>query len=182
LSKSPEQELIERLCVRDTQALNELYDLFSTRVYSLAVAILGDGTAAQEVTQDTFMKVWQNPQLYRREEGRFTGWILTITRRLAIDHLRYEKRRSGMSISLDADDFPELRDPAQDEKARWRDLKHLMDDLPTEQREVIILAYYRGMSQSDIAAYLGIPLGTVKTRLRLGMDKLRLAWDDANIG
>lgn len=155
-------------------ALSELYDLFSTRVYSLAVAILGDGMAAQEVTQDTFMKVWQSPQLYRREEGRFTGWILTIARRLAIDHLRYEKRRSGKSISLDDDDFPELRDPTQDDKARWRDLKHLMDGLPLEQREVIILAYYRGMSQSDIAAYLGIPLGTVKTRLRLGMDKLRV--------
>jgi RNA polymerase sigma-70 factor (ECF subfamily) len=180
VSISSEQELIERLRLRDPRALSELYDLFGTRVYSLAVAILGDNMAAQEVTQDTFMKVWQNPHLYRRDEGRFTGWLLTITRRLAIDHLRHENRRSGKSFSLDDENFPELHDPLQDERARWRDLKHMMDELPLEQREVIVLAYYRGMSQSDIALYLDVPLGTVKTRLRLGMDKLRTAYAEAN--
>jgi len=176
---STDRELIARLCQRDARALSELYDLYSTRVYSLAVTILGDTMAAQEVTQDTFMKVWQNPQLYHRDEGRFTGWLLTITRRLAIDHIRHENRRSGKSFSIDDDNFPELHDPSQDEQARWRELRHILDELPLEQREVIVLAYYRGLSQSDIALYIDIPLGTVKTRLRLGMEKLRVAFEEA---
>jgi RNA polymerase sigma-70 factor (ECF subfamily) len=174
-----EFDLIARIRLHDTGALGELYDLYSSRVYSLAVAILGDGMGAQEVTQDTFMKVWQNPGAYRQETGRFTGWLLTITRRLAIDRLRYEQRRSGRSTSLDDDQFPELRDSSEDDEARWRELHHLMDDLPEEQREVIVLAYYRGLSQSEIAEHLTLPLGTVKTRLRLGMDKLRQAFLEA---
>ncbi len=169
-----------RIRLRDTDALGELYDLYASRVYSLAVAVLGDGMGAQEVTQDTFMKIWQNPGAYRHEEGRFTSWLLTVTRRLAIDRLRYERRRTGLSTSIDDDAFPELRDGHEDEAARWRELGHLMDGLPGEQREVILLAYYRGLSQSEIAGYLNIPLGTVKTRLRLGMEKLRLAFLEAN--
>jgi RNA polymerase sigma-70 factor (ECF subfamily) len=173
---TPDQDLMARIRQRDTSALAELYDLYASRIYSLAVAVLGDGMGAQEVTQDVFMKVWQSPNLYYREDGRFVGWLLTITRRLAIDRLRHEQRRSGKSISIDLDDFPELRDTAPDEEARWRELRHMMDELPVEQREVILLAYYRGLSQSEIAEHLGLPLGTVKTRLRLGMDKLRLAY------
>ena len=171
-----ELDLLARIRRRDTNALGELYDLYGSRVYSLAVAILGDGMGAQEVAQDTFMKVWQSPELYRHEDGRFTGWLLTITRRLAIDRLRYEQRRSSRSASLDEEGFPELRDVIQDEEARWREVRHLMDGLPVEQREVIVLAYYRGMSQSEISEHLIVPLGTVKTRLRLGMEKLRQAY------
>jgi RNA polymerase sigma-70 factor, ECF subfamily len=173
---SSDQTLVNRIRQRDTSALDELYEQYATRVYSLAVAILGDGMGAQEVTQDTFMKVWQNPHLYQHDEGRFAAWLLTITRRLAIDRLRHESRRSGKSTSLDDDNFPELRDTLQDEEARWRELRHLVDELPLEQGEVILLAYYRGLSQSEIAGHLGLPLGTVKTRLRLGMDKLRIAY------
>jgi RNA polymerase sigma-70 factor (ECF subfamily) len=173
-----EIDLIARIRQRDTGALSELYDLYSSRVYSLAMAILGDGMGAQEVTQDTFMKVWRAPELYRHESGRFTAWLLTITRRLAIDRYRHEQRITGRSTSLDDDNFPELRDSTQDEEARWRDLGHLMDRLPTEQREVITLAYYRGLSQSEIAEHLDVPLGTVKTRLRLGMEKLREAYHE----
>jgi RNA polymerase sigma-70 factor, ECF subfamily len=171
-----EQELMARIRRRDTSALAELYDLYASRVYSLAVAVVGEGMGAQEVTQDTFMKVWTHPELYQREDGRFAAWLLTITRRCAIDRLRYERRRSGQSTSIDDENFPELRDAAQDDEARWREMRHVVDLLPAEQREVILLAYYRGLSQSEIAAHLSVPLGTVKTRLRLGMEKLRSSW------
>lgn len=176
MTMTSERELMSRLRQRDTSALSELYDLYSTRVYSLAAAILGNSMAAQEVVQDTFIKLWQSPHLYQPLEGKFTSWLLTITRRLAIDHLRREQRRSGQSTSIDDDHFPELHDIKQDEQARWRDLRHIMDEIPEEQREVILLAYYRGLSQSEIAIYLGVPIGTVKTRLRLGMEKLRTAY------
>jgi RNA polymerase sigma-70 factor (ECF subfamily) len=171
-----DQDLMARIRQQDTTALAELYDLYASRIYSLAVAVLGDGMGAQEVTQDVFLKVWQNPSLYHREDGRFVGWLLTITRRMAIDRLRHEQRRSGKSMSIDAEDFPELRDVALDDEARWRELRHVLDELPAEQQEVIMLAYYRGLSQSEIAKHLGVPLGTVKTRLRLGMEKLRVAY------
>ncbi len=177
---SVELDLLARIRTNDTSALGELYDLYGTRVYSLAVAILADDMGAQEVTQDTFMKIWQNPAAYRHEHGHFIGWILTITSRLAIDRLRYEQRRNGRSTSMDDDQFPELHDSSVDDEARWRELRHLMDDLPAEQRDVIVLAYYRGLSQSEIAEHLAVPLGTVKTRLRLGMEKLRLAFLEAN--
>ncbi len=173
---SSEQEIMFRLRQRDASAIGELYDLYGSRVYSLAVAILGNGMAAQEVVQDTFIRIWQNPHLYQPMEGKFVSWLLTIARRLAIDHLRHEQRRGGASASLDDDRFPDIHDTRQDEQARWRDLQHVMDELPAEQREVILLAYYRGLSQSEIALSLGIPLGTVKTRMRLGMAKLRSAY------
>ena len=163
-----------RIRQRDPAALAKLYDEYGSRVYSLAVAILGDGNRAQEVTQDTFMKVWSHPELYWHDTGRFAAWLLTITRRLAIDRLRHESHRSSKSTSIDDDTFPELRDWAEDDEARWREMRLVADELPVEQREVIVLAYYRGMSQSEIAEYLGIPLGTAKTRLRLGMEKLRV--------
>ena len=173
---SSEPELMSRICNGDTTALSELYDLYGSRVYSLAAAILSDDMRAQEVTQDTFMKVWQNARQYRHDEGRFGSWLLTITRRLAIDRLRHEYRRSGKSTSMDDDTFPEIRDTSQDDDARWRELRYMMDELPVEQREIILLSYYRGMSQSEIASHLDIPIGTVKTRLRLGMEKLRLVF------
>ena len=158
------------------QALAELYDLYGSRVYSLSVMILGEGMAAQEVTQDTFMKVWERPEQYRDEYGKFASWLLTIARRTAIDRLRREKRQFSIAASLDDDDFPELRDVKEDSENRWRELRLLMDELPVDQRETLILSFYRGMSQSDISAFLDIPLGTIKTRMKLAMDKLRNAW------
>jgi RNA polymerase sigma-70 factor (ECF subfamily) len=168
-------DLMRRVQDRDASALAELYDRYGSRVYSLAVTIVGEGAAAEEVTQDTFMKLWSRPEHYRVETGRFAAWLLTIARRSAIDRLRRD-RRTRAAASLDAVSFPEPRDIAQEDDARWRELRFLLDDLPVEQREVIVLAFYRGLSQSDIAEYLHIPLGTIKTRLRLAMDKLRAAW------
>ena len=167
---------MQRIHQRDTNALSELYDLFSSKVYSLTVMILGEDMAAQEVTQDVFMKVWDKPESYRDEQGKFGSWLLTVARRAAIDRLRRENRKFLIAASLDDDEFPELRDFAEDDENRWRELHLLMEGLPPDQRETLVLAYYRGMSQSDISAYLGVPLGTIKTRMKLAMDKLRLAW------
>src|SRR6266487_2396508 len=101
ITMSSDQELMARIRQRDTSALGELYDAYGSRVFSLAVAILGDGMGAQEITQDTFLKVWQRPNLYQHEAGRFAGWLLTIRRRLAIDWLHSKYRRGCRSTSLD---------------------------------------------------------------------------------
>jgi RNA polymerase sigma-70 factor (ECF subfamily) len=168
-----------RIQRQDAAALAALYDRYGSRVYGLAVTIVGEGETAEEVAQDVFMRVWAHADQYRHDTGRFLAWLLTITRRAAIDRLRRD-RRTLAAASVDDDHFPELRDHAQEDQARWRDLRMLLDQLPTEQREAIVLAFYRGLSQSEISDHLGIPLGTVKTRMRLGMDKLRAVWARAS--
>lgn len=176
-----EKHLMHRIQQRDSIALAELYDLYGGRVYSLTVTILGEGMAAQEVTQDTFMKVWQHPEQYHFQEGKFAAWLLTIARRSAIDRLRRDRRQMAQfEASLDDEHFPELHDLRADEEARWRDLLYLFGTLPHEQREVIELSYYRGLSQSDISMHINVPLGTVKTRMRLAMEKLRQAFYKAS--
>ncbi len=172
-----EQHLMHRIQHRDPNALAELYDLYGGRVYSLVVAILGEGMAAQEITQDTFMKIWSHPEYYRVHDGRFAAWLLTVARRSAIDRLRHDRRQLvQLAASLDDEHFPELPDHSGDDEARWRELRYLFGGLPNEQRQVIELSYYRGLSQSDISAHLNVPLGTVKTRMRLAMDKLRMVF------
>ena len=123
--------------------------------------------------QDTFIKVWEHPEKYRYDESKFLAWLLMIARHRSIDHLRREKLRSGQSMSMDDEAMPELPDASLGADERWREMRHMLDALPAEQRQVIEMAYYHGLSQSEIAEMLGWPLGTVKTRLRLGMQKLR---------
>jgi RNA polymerase sigma-70 factor (ECF subfamily) len=166
--------LIERIKQRDARALGELYDRYATRVYSLALAIAQDEMSAQEIAQDVFLKVWSRPERYTFDDNRFGAWLLMIARHAAIDHLRREKRRLSDALSIDDGNFPELPDLDHDSNARWRELQSVMQALPHEQRLVIILAFYHGLSQSEISDQLGLPLGTVKTRLRLGMQKLRV--------
>jgi RNA polymerase sigma-70 factor (ECF subfamily) len=165
--------LMARIRRRDSTALSELYDKYGGRVYGLAITIAGEDMAAQEITQDTFIKVWEHPEKYRYDESKFVAWLLMIARHRAIDHLRREKLRSGQSMSMDDDALPEMPDGSLDVEEKWREMRHVMQDLPNEQRQVIEMAYYHGLSQSEIAAMLQWPLGTVKTRLRLGMLKLR---------
>jgi len=172
--------LIARIKRRDHTALAELYDKYGGRVYSLAVTIVGEDMAAQEVTQDTFIKIWEHPETYRYDESKFLAWLLMITRHRAIDHLRREKLRSGQSMSMDDEAMPEMPDASLDVEEKWREMRHVLDGLPAEQREVIVMAYYHGLSQSEIADMLNWPLGTVKTRLRLGMQKLRDALTELN--
>ena len=157
-----------------SEALAELYDLFGAKTYSLVVMILDESPAAQEVTQDVFLKIWHRPEAYHYESGRFVSWLLTVARHTALDHLRHEKRRCWCVASLDDETFSELRDVGADEDQRWRELASLMDALPPAQREALTLSYYRGMSQQDISLYLSVPLGTIKMRMKLGMDKLRI--------
>lgn len=167
---------MSRIAGRDAAALAELYDLHGRRVYSLALLIVGEAGAAQEVTQDAFLRLWERPGMYRFERGSFASYLLAITRNLAIDRLRRERRASRGASSIDDDAFPELPDHAQADELRWRDVQQAMSNLPADQRAVITLAFYHGLSQSDIAAHLSVPLGTIKTRMRLAMDKLRAAF------
>lgn len=178
MSQLPDESLIERVATGEQQALLHLYDRYSGRVYALALRMLGDSMTAEEVTQDVFLKLWSRARSYLSSRGSFAPWLLTIARNTALDRLRLERRRP----TLADDDEPEetWQDIADEqstlEEARWRSLHFAVQALPLEQRQVIELAYYQGLSHSQIAEYLGWPVGTVKTRLRLGMEQLRQHW------
>lgn len=179
MSESTEFMLLARVQNGDEDALIALHAQYANLVFSVAYRILNDPMSAEEVTQDTFMRLWNKSYTYDPEKGRFTTWLLTVTRRLAIDMLRLRQRREPKAGMLFMDEDPALWekvlavDGGNDLR---RNLKALISQLPADQSEAIELVYFYGLSHSDIAETLGLPLGTVKTRIRLGMQKLRLAW------
>ncbi len=177
---SDDTDLVALVARGDEQAFLSLYDRHSGRIYGLALRIMQDPMQAEEVTQDTFLKLWSRARLYLVERGPFIAWLLTITRRLALDRLRFEARRPQLSAAEDPEIvWDGLPEPGVDaEEARWRSMFFAVQALPSDQRQVIELAYYQNLSQSEIAEMLGWPLGTVKTRLRAAMEHLRRVWGE----
>ena len=179
MSQSTELMLLQRVQAGDEDALLALHTQFANLVFSVAYRVLNDQMAAEEVTQDTFMRLWNKSYSYDPSKGRFTTWLLTITRRLAIDMLRLRQRREPKSGMLFMDEDPTLWedilsiDGSSDLR---RTLKSALEQLPPDQSELIELVYFYGMSHNDVAETMNIPLGTVKSRIRLGMQKLRSAW------
>ncbi len=171
-------DLLRRIQAGDEEALVALHGQYANLVYSVAYRVLNDGMAAEEVTQDTFLRLWDKSHTYDPQRGEFTVWMLTITRRLAIDVLRQRQRQEPRTDMLFIDEDPNLweRLAAGSNGELRRTLIAVVRQLPPDQREAIGLAYFYGMTHSDIAAHLQLPLGTVKTRIRQGMKKLRTAW------
>jgi RNA polymerase sigma-70 factor (ECF subfamily) len=172
-------ELVHRIAEGDQEAFLQLYDQFSSRVYGLAVYISKDENAAEEITQETFIKLWTSADTFKRQRGRVSSWLLTIARRTAIDWHRRQSRKPPIAeeIEVEADWDPAFSEPlSHSEESRWRSLYFALKALPIEQRQAVVLSYYHGLSHSQIAQQLNIPLGTAKTRIRLGMQKLREGW------
>ena len=171
-------ELVAKVADGDERAFLALYDRYASRVHALTLRILGNSMLAEEATQDTFLKLWSRARQYLAERGSLLVWLLTIARRTALDRLRLEGRRPTLSSSEDPDTtWQSIADEdSLSSEARWRSMYFAVQSLPEEQRQVIELAYYQGMSQSEIAEVLGWPLGTVKSRLRAAMESLRQEW------
>jgi RNA polymerase sigma-70 factor (ECF subfamily) len=175
--------LMLRVSQGDERALGELYDRYAGTVHSLAMAILRDADEAEEATADAFVQIWTNAGSWDASRGSVGAWITTITRTRALDRLRSRKRRErAVERATEGDEqgtAVPMSDPgvAPDRAAERVELsgnvaKHLAE-LPDPQRQAIELAFFRGYSHSEIADELGEPLGTVKTRIRAGMEKLR---------
>ncbi len=173
-----DHQLVRQVAKGDEGAFLILYDRYSARVYALTLRVLGDSMLAEEATQDTFLKLWSRAKQFNPRKGSLVPWLLTIAHRTALDRLRLENRRPPASNSEDPDQvWATVPDEAtQSGEARWRSMHFAVQSLPEEQRQVIDLAYYKGMSQSEIAEVLGWPLGTVKTRVRAAMQALRKHW------
>jgi RNA polymerase sigma-70 factor (ECF subfamily) len=160
-------------------ALSELYDLYSRLVYSVALNSLADPALAEEITQDVFVRVWEKAETYHNEQGRVATWLTSIARNRAIDIFRRNRARlENLRISWEAvESFdppaPHNVEEEVDIAQRAQRVRWAIAQLPEEQKLALGLAYFRGLSHSEIAQTLGEPLGTVKTRIRLGMEKLR---------
>ncbi len=171
--------LMQRILQRDQQALAELYQQYGNLVYSLAMRVCQNSESAQEVTQDTFLKVWRQTDRWDSAKGKLVVWLLTITRYTAIDYLRREARQPQQSLKTLDDISDVIGKNARVDEAAWQDrriMMTLLTRLPPEQQQVIELAFYQGMSHSQISEHLHLPLGTVKTRLRLAMQKIKVGW------
>jgi RNA polymerase sigma-70 factor (ECF subfamily) len=173
-----DEELMPLIGGKDPEAFAVLYDRHGGAAYSLAYRIVGEPGAAEDVTQEAFISLWRSGARYDRARGSVRSWMLSIVRNRAIDALR---AGSGKAPKLNLDDEAALEQrPAAErteEEALRREtageLRGALGGLPAEQAKVIELAYFGGFSQSEIAQMLGVPLGTVKGRMRLGLEKVR---------
>jgi RNA polymerase sigma-70 factor (ECF subfamily) len=162
----------------DVGALEALSERHARPAYSLALRVVGDHGWAEELLQDVLLRLWRKPQMYDPSRGDVRRWLLSVTHHAAIDALR---GRRGTARNRDAGPTPlaflawEGEDPAESAYKAWRaeSVRQALAELPGAQREALELAYFSGLSQTEIAAHTGEALGTIKTRIRLGMTKLR---------
>ena len=169
-------ELITRLQRRDPQALAELYDRYGRLAYSLILRVVRDVGVAEDLVQETFLRIWNRVQGFDAEKGSVGPWLMAVARNRAIDYLRSTTGRARNSLELETTEHPALytdmeRDLLFSDKARR--VKAALEKLSPRQREVIELAYYEGLSQTEMAERLGQPLGTVKTWVRTALKNLR---------
>jgi RNA polymerase sigma-70 factor (ECF subfamily) len=175
LKERSDEELLQSIASQDAAALEALYGRYGGLTFSLALRITGSRETAEEVVQESFLSAWNRGGTYRADRGTARAWLLSIVHHRAIDVVRARAAR-GAQVALDE----EAPFPARDDI--WRDVEQTLDReaigramvaLPLEQRESISLAYFAGLTYPEISNRLGIPLGTVKSRMRLGLEKLR---------
>lgn len=176
--RDPDGELVVRVARGDRSAFEALYERYVRSVYALALRRLGDRHSAEDAVQETFAAVWRSARTYRPERGPAAPWLFSIARNAAVDRLR---ARVVLAEPPDAADAaPGPSDRAERDWLSWR-VHRALEELPEAEREVLALAYWGGRSQSEIAAELGIPLGTVKTRTRSGLARLARILDEEDL-
>jgi RNA polymerase sigma-70 factor (ECF subfamily) len=175
-----DETLMARLSSGDAEALDTLYNRYGDLVYSTALRVLRDVQLAEDVSQEVFVRLWRQPGKYAAEKGSFVTWLLSVTRNRAVDWLRKRRRRFRYETASPEQqqlDIPagEAHDPALTAQLldTRRVIKAALACLPLQQRRAIELAYFGGYTNREVALLMGAPLGTVKTRIRLGMMRLR---------
>ena len=170
-SDPSDAELLARVGEHDRDAFEILYGRYVRPVFSLALRKLGDRGHAEDAVQDAFAAVWRSASTYRPERGAAGGWLYTVARNAIVDRLRRNGPPTDAELPELASGEPGPAQHAEDSDVSWR-VHRALEELQPREREVIELAYWSGMSQSEVAEYLGLPLGTVKTRTRSGLAKL----------
>jgi RNA polymerase sigma-70 factor, ECF subfamily len=178
----PDSAMVERMMAGDESALSALYDRYSGMLFAMLVRILRDPQAAEEILQDLFLQLWRGAARFDATRGSLPAWLMVIGRNRALSRLRTREHRE---IPEDIEAFPANAVPSsvnlEDDAERsllMEKLRTAMATLPAEQREAVELAYFEGMTQTEIAARTGSPLGTVKSRVRTAMQSLKQVFDE----
>jgi RNA polymerase sigma factor (sigma-70 family) len=175
-SDFPDEALLALAAREDEEALAQLYDRYGRVAYGLAVRIVRDPALAEDAVQEAFLAVWRTAASFRAERAKPSTWILTFVHRRAVDVVRREERRRAAPLVEGAEEPDERALPA-DEEIELTDRRRLVQEalrqLPDEQREALELAYYGGLTQSELAERLSVPLGTIKSRMFTGLRRLR---------
>ncbi|HEU5206119.1 MAG TPA: sigma-70 family RNA polymerase sigma factor [Gaiellaceae bacterium] len=176
-----DEALVALVARGDEDALGELYDRVGRIAYGLALRVLRDERHAEDAVQEAFLQVWRSAATFRAERAKASTWILTLVHRRAVDLVRREERRQADPLT---DDSAAGVAPEQTDEAAWlrferERVQTALKQLPDVQREALELAYYGGFSQSELAERLGVPLGTIKSRMFAGLSRLRELLDDS---
>lgn len=175
-----DEELIEHLVGGEQKALSELYDRYSRPVYSTGMRLLGDASLAEELVQDVFLRVWRRAETFEPSRGGFSSWLYSISRNRAYDLHRQQSVRPASSGPDALEREPAAPTPDLDPQSRvdgW-DLARSLALLPAQHRKILTMAYYEGLTQTEISSQIGLPLGTVKTRVAAALKCLRSVMPD----
>jgi RNA polymerase sigma-70 factor (ECF subfamily) len=179
-----DEDLISLVQTKDAQAFAVLYDRHGRTAYSLAYRMMGERQAAEDLVQDAFLKLWRGASSYRPERGSVRSWLLAIVHNQAIDQLRSSasRRRTQEKVEASAPRFQ----PSEAFAESWRNaqreqIREALKSLPEEQLKVLELAYFSGYTHVEIAELMGLPLGTVKGRMRLGLKKVKDYFDSQDV-
>jgi RNA polymerase sigma factor (sigma-70 family) len=178
-----DDQLVELVAQRDADALEALYERYGRPAYSLARRILTEETLAQDVVQEVFLSLWRDAHRFDAGRGTVATYLLSMTHHRAVDVVRREEklrrwRTSDEGLELEAD--PKVGVEAEVEASERRaEVRAALGELPVDQREALLLAYFGGYTQREVAALVGVPLGTVKTRMAAGMRKMKASLRDA---
>ncbi|CAN5574324.1 sigma-70 family RNA polymerase sigma factor [soil metagenome] len=170
-------ELLLRVADGDQAAFARLYDMLSPRAFGLILRVLVDRPQSEEVLQEVFFEIWQSASRFAPNKGRGRSWVLTIAHRRAVDRVRSAQASTDRDVRAGLRDMDVAHDGIAEEvelRIEGQRVSEALATLPDLQREAIILAYFGGYSQSEIAALVGAPLGTIKTRMRDGLSRLRV--------
>jgi RNA polymerase sigma factor (sigma-70 family) len=178
-----DDQLVELVAQKDAGALEALYERYGRAAYSLARRILTDGTLAQDVVQEVFLSLWRDARRFDAGRGTVATYLLSMTHHRAVDVVRREEnlrrwRTSEEGLELEPDPRARVEEEVEASERRT-EVRAALAELPAAQREALLLAYFGGYTQREVAALVGVPLGTVKTRMAAGMRKMREALQDA---
>lgn len=176
-----DERLVQRVASGDALALEQLYDRYGKAVYSLALRIVRDPETAEELTQEVFVRLWRYASTFDATRGRFAGWLLGIAHNLALNEVRRWQSRPQKAELPATDDertYDLIDESADSAEAAWQNIRRqaivaALQQLPAPQRQAIELAFFGGFTHLEIATKLGDPLGTIKSRIRIGMQRLK---------
>lgn len=179
-----DDQLVGLVAEKDADALEALYDRYGRAAYSLARRILTDGTLAQDVVQEVFLSLWRDARRFDAGRGTVATYLLSMTHHRAVDAVRREEnlrrsRTTDEALELEPDPKANSVEDEVESAERRAEVRAALAVLPPAQREALLLAYFGGYTQREVAALVGVPLGTVKTRMAAGMRKLKEALQDA---